>query len=283
MIEVSIFNDEVSKNLDEALSLLSSWGQEWLDLRESIFGQTVIDEISDSEREVLVEKLSKYSFKIGCLGTRKLVVTPGDAGEEFSVIPKLIKTAEAFKVPFIRVCTEKRPESDMELRMKMVKASVDNMKRLSDIAAKHGITLVLENKPSSLTNRGVEMAEFLAMVDHPNLKLVWDAVNSWQGGLYDPDGDYQACKKYIGIVHLKGAMGKADKQDVYERGGIIGEDEFPHDRIVKTLIKDGYDGRITLDLAIGAIKGKERRLERADISKLSLERMKDIIAKAYGK
>jgi len=278
MIEVSIFNDLVSRNFDEALSLLDSWGQKWLDLRENIFGDTVVDDISDKEREIMLAKLKAYKFSIGCLGTRRLVASYGAGEKELQVLERLIKTALAVKTDFIRICNEDRTE-DMKKRAEDARATVPNMRKLCDRAAEFGITLVLENKPASITNRGRELRECADMVGRPNLKVQWDAVNSWQGGFYDVKKDYGYVKNIIGIVHLRGAIGKPEDPMVYNRSGILGEDEFPNREIVEWLLADGYDGRITLDLSIGSIKEyKEKKMGGADISRLSLVRMKEIIA-----
>jgi sugar phosphate isomerase/epimerase len=279
MIEVSIFNDLVSVELDEALSILQSLGQKWVDLRENIFGETVIDDISDEQREILVAKLKPYHFNIGCLGTRRLVASYGPGTKELDVLKSLIKTAIAVRTNVIRVCTEERTE-DLKKRMEDVKATIPNMRKLCDLAAEYNLILALENKPSSITNRGCELREFVEMVNRPNLKVVWDAVNSWQGGLYDIENDYQQIKEIVGIVHLRGAVGKPNQPAVYDRSEIIGEDQFPSNKIVSWLVTDGFKGRITLDLSIGSIpRYQQNQLNRSEIAKLSLERMKEIINK----
>jgi len=277
MIEISIFNDQVSKDLDEALQTLDSWGQKWIDLRESIYADTVIDDISDEQREILTEKLRPYKFNIGCLGTRRLVASTGSGEKEMSVLEGLIKTALVVKTNFIRVCNEERT-GDLKKCEEYARATVPNMRKLCDRAAEYNITVVLENKPSSITNRGCELREFVELVDRPNLKVVWDAVNSWQGGLYDVMNDYKEVKDILGVVHLRGAVGKKDNPKVYSQSELLGEDDFPNKEIVKKLVADGYRGRITLDLSIGSIKRyKDKEMTAAEVSKLSLDRMKKMV------
>jgi sugar phosphate isomerase/epimerase len=283
MIEVSIFNDLISEELDEALLILQSFGQKWIDLRENIFGDTVIDDISDEQREVLVAKLKPYHFNIGCLGTRRLVVSYGSGTKELNVLGNLIKTAMVVQTKFIRVCTEERTE-DLRKRGVDAKATVPNMRKLCDLAAEYDLTLALENKPSSITNRGCELREFVEMVNRPNLKVVWDAVNSWQGGLYDVGNDYQQIKEIVGMVHLRGAVGKPNQPTVYDRSEILGEDQFPSPEIVRRLVADGYNGRITLDLSIGSIpRYQQNQLSRSEIAELSLKRMKEMIIEKIAK
>ena len=284
MIRTSIFNDEVSHELTEALDLMSSWGQDIFDLREFIFGKTVIDDISDTQREELIKILSGYSFDIGCIGTRKLITDPdADKTEMINLLKRLIKTAKAFHTGYIRICNfAPRPEEE-ELRLKMLAPAVPLMKEFADIAAAEGITLVLENKPTSLTNRGSEMAEFLGRVNHPNVKVVWDVVNSWIGGYLNIEKDYENCREFLGFVHLKGAMGKRGDPKIYDRGGLMGQDEVPHGMVVERLVKDGYKGNITLDLAVGSINKEEFNITRQEISRLSLEYTKKLVKEAEDK
>jgi len=281
MIRTSIFNDEVSVNLTEALDLLSSWGQDLVDLREHIFGDTVIDNISDSEREELVKILSRYKFEIGCIGTRKLIVNPdADKAEMVKLLKRIIITAKAVKTGFIRICTFDPRPKDEETRKKMIIPSVPLMREYAEIAAAEGITLLLENKPVSITNKGVEVADFLERVNRPNVKAQWDVVNSWVGGYYNIDKDYADCKKYIWSVHLKGAMGKKEDPKIYDRGGVMGRDDVPHKMVVEKLVKDGFRNNITLDLTIGSIKKEEFNMSMAEISRESLGYAKKLVKEA---
>jgi sugar phosphate isomerase/epimerase len=277
MIEVSIFNDLVSKDLDDALTLLQSWEQKWVDLRENIFGETVIDDIDDEQLAILVAKLKHYQFKIGCLGTRRLVASYGSGEKELKVLQNLIRTAMAVRTDIIRVCTEDRTK-DLRRRAEDVKATVPNMRQLCDLAAEYHLTLALENKPRSITNRGCELREMVEMVNRPNLKVVWDAVNSWQGGLYDVANDYQQIKEIVAIVHLRGAVGQPNQPTVYDHSEVLGDDQFPSSKIISRLVADGYNGRITLDLSTGSIpRFRCSQLSGSEIAQLSLKRMQAMI------
>ena len=284
MIKTSIFNDEVSHNFIEALDLMSSWGQETIDLREHIFGETVIDDMSDAQRDELLNILSRYRFEIGCIGTRKLIADPdAEKNSMITLLKRLIITAKAVRTNYIRICTfAPRPE-DEELRQKMLISAVPLMRELAEISAAEGITLLLENKPSSITNRGSEMADFLSKVNHPAVKAQWDAVNSWIGGYYNFEQDYNNCKDFIGSVHLKGAMGNKANRTLYDRGGVMGRDEVPHNEIVERLVKDGFKGNITLDLSVSSVNREEFSMTNAEICRVSLEYTKELIRETENK
>ena len=263
---------------------MSSWGQETVDLREHIFGETVIDDINDAQRDELLNILSRYRFEIGCIGTRKLIADPdAEKNNMITLLKRLIITAKAVGTNYIRICTfAPRPE-DEYLRRKMLVSAVPLMREFADIAAAEGITLLLENKPSSITNRGSEMAEILTKVNHPAVKAQWDAVNSWIGGFYDFEQDYENCKEFMGSVHLKGAMGSRDNCAVYDRGGVMGRDEVPHNKIIEWLVKDGFKSNITLDLSVSSVNRKEFAMTDADICRESLEYAKAVIREAEKK
>lgn len=281
MIRTSIFNDEVSHNFIEALDLMDSWGQDIFDLREYIFGETVIDNISDAQREDILQILSRYRFDIGCIGTRKLIANPdADKAEIINLLTRLIKTAKAVKTQYIRICNFAPRPKEESLRQQMIALAIPLMKELADITAAEGITLLLENKPTSITNRGSEMADFLGRVNHPNVKAQWDVVNSWIGGYYNIESDYLDCKDFLGSVHFKGAMGKSGAFEIYDRGGVMGQDEVPHQAVVERLVRDGFKNNITLDLAIGSINNEEFDMTRAEISRMSLEYTKKLVKDA---
>jgi len=281
MIKTSIFNDEVSSNLREALNLLDSWGQEIVDLRENIFGNTVIDDINERELSELMVILSGYKFEIGCIGSRKLICDPGMEKNELFLLlnklNKLTKIAKTVKTAYIRICTLAPRPDDEDSRQKMLESAVPLMKELANHAAKEGIILLLENKPTSITNSGREMSDFLYKVNHENIKIQWDAVNSWIGGFKDFEKDYMNCREFIASVHLKGAMGKKDEPEIYDRGGLMGQDDVPHEKIIENLIRDGFKNNITLDLSVVSVDRNEFNLSDAEIAKASLEYTKGVI------
>jgi sugar phosphate isomerase/epimerase len=280
MIAVSIFNDQISENLEEALLSLKQWDYDRVDLRERIFGESVIDMISDQQRVAIVEMLGKYPLTVGCLGTRQLVVSPEGLPYQVKILNQLIKTALAVKTAHIRICTEERT-TDMTARHTRSRATVTNFRALCDLAGEHGITLVLENKPTSITNRGSELCELVAAVGRKNLRVVWDAVNSWQGGFTDVTADYAAIKDILGIVHLRGAIARPDDPLVFGSSEVLGDDTFPNRTIVDRLVQDRFDGQITLDLSLGQIERYQNKaLSGADISRISLERMTTMVREA---
>ena len=266
---------------------MSSWGQDIFDLREHIFGETVIDEINDAQRDELSKILSRYKFDIGCIGTRKLVSDPDlDKKEMIEVLKGAIKTAKAVNTKYIRICNFAPRPKEEDLRLKMLAPAVPLMKEFADIVAAEDITLLLENKPTSLTNKGIELADFLSRVNHPSVKAQWDVVNSWIGGYSWSGGflsikkDYEDCKDFIGSVHFKGAMGKKEDPKTYDRGGVMGQDEVPHKEVTQLLVKDGFKKNITLDLSIGSIKKEECNMTRQEISRVSLEYTKKLVKEA---
>ncbi|MDW7657933.1 MAG: hypothetical protein SCM11_12255, partial [Bacillota bacterium] len=124
MISVSIFNDQISENLEEALIRLKQWDYDRVDLRERILGESVIDMISGQQRDVLVGLLGKYPLTVGCLGTRQLVVRPENLSHQVSILNQLIKTALAVSTTFIRICTEDKGALDMSACQTRSKAAV---------------------------------------------------------------------------------------------------------------------------------------------------------------
>jgi sugar phosphate isomerase/epimerase len=280
MISVSIFNDQISETLEKSLISIKQWGFDRVDLRERIFGDSVIDMINDLQRDLLVELLSTYPLSVGCLGTRRLVVRPEGLPSQINILDQLIKTALAVRTSYIRICTEERT-TDMTARHARSRAAVANFRVLCDLAGEHGITLVLENKPTSITNRGSELSEMVAAVGRKNLQVVWDAVNSWQGGFDDVTADYVAIKDMIGIVHLRGAIATPNDPHVFGSSEVLGDDTFPNRAIVDWLVQDHFAGQITLDLSLGQIERYQNKtLSGADISRISLKRMTTMVREA---
>ncbi|MDW7655913.1 MAG: hypothetical protein SCM11_01930, partial [Bacillota bacterium] len=113
------------------------------------------------------------------------------------------------------------------------------------------------------------------------LRVVWDAVNSWQGGFADITADYAAVKDILGIVHLRGAIARPNDPLVFGSSEVLGDDMFPNRTIVDWLVRDRFCGQITLDLSLGQIERYQNKtLSGAEISRISLERMTTMVREA---
>jgi sugar phosphate isomerase/epimerase len=115
---------------------------------------------------------------------------------------------------------------------------------LAEKAAKHGLTIGLENEHACNISTAADSARVLNAVQHPNLKLVWDPANAYISGESPfPEGYNMLPKDRIAHVHAKDCRldghtplwGPVGTRDVDWKGQIA------------ALERDGYKGWISLE------------------------------------
>jgi sugar phosphate isomerase/epimerase len=126
------------------------------------------------------------------------------------------------------------------------------LRTAGDVAARHGITLVLETHPDLVTNAEVALATMHG-VDHPNVRINFDTANVYY---YNRDVDAVAelrrIAPYVASVHLKDTDGGYEHWHFPALGeGIV---DFPG--IFDVLDASGFDGPCTLE--IEGIEGEEK-------------------------
>jgi len=115
---------------------------------------------------------------------------------------------------------------------------VENLRRYGPIAARHGITLVLEplaRRHCNIVTTVDEGAERVRAAGHPNVLLLADTYHMAEDG--DPPEAIRRAEGLIAHVHCAEGNGRGPL-------GATGEDQRPYFRALKDI---GYDGRISLE------------------------------------
>jgi sugar phosphate isomerase/epimerase len=115
---------------------------------------------------------------------------------------------------------------------------------LADQAKAHNIIIGIENEHACNVGTGAEAAEILKVLDHPNLKLVWDPANAVVGGENAVrDGYSKLPVSRIQHVHAKDCTMDGHKPNWCRIGdGVVGWRQQ-----IDMLVRDGYKGWISLE------------------------------------
>ena len=112
-------------------------------------------------------------------------------------------------------------------------------------AAKHNMTLLLENESECNTATGEEAAATLAAVISPNFQLNWDPGNAAaHGEIAFPDGFRKIPTERIGHMHCKDVVRKAD--GTYEWAA-MGRGIIDYVGQFRALVQAGYRGTMSLE------------------------------------
>lgn len=134
--------------------------------------------------------------------------------------------------------------------------AVEKLKKIGDIAKRHGVTIGLETHPDMGTNGDLHVQTMKA-IDHPNIRVNFDCANiTYYNKNTDAVTELNKCIDYVGTFEIKDHNGEFETWNFPVLGkGIV---DIPG--VLQVLKQHGYRGPITLE--IEGIQGVDRSKEQ---------------------
>ncbi len=158
------------------------------------------------------------------------------------VLRRAIQVALALGAPIIRVFSFWRTTEPERLFGHIVEA----LARAIDLAARHNLTIGLENEYACNLSTGKEVAPVLRTLEAPNFGLVWDPGNSLVAGATPFPDDYSLVPAGR-IVHVHAKDGVRDDAGHRVIWGPLGEGRVGWQEQIRALGRDGYTGAISIE------------------------------------
>jgi sugar phosphate isomerase/epimerase len=254
---IAAITDEFSPDLETAVRSMSEIGMTGAELR-MVFGKNIID-LTDEELESAIAIVRGRGLEIISIASPLLKCTLPDAPDvdarfqqdmfaskqTFADQPRL--TARAFEIALrtgariVRVFSywrTVRPEACFD-------RVVESLRSLADEAARHNLTIGLENEHACNIATGEETARLLAALDHTNLKIVWDPANALVSGEVPyPEGYRKLPPARIVHVHAKDCTIADNHKSTWVE---LGTGDVDWKGQMAALERDGYQGWISLE------------------------------------
>lgn len=254
---LSVFTDEISHDLEHALSVAKQdLGLEHVELRAAWRKNVMAWNARDvKEARGLLEKyrlrvssIAGPLFKVDWPGAPVSPHSPRDRfGADYvyeqqdEVLARGLELARVFGTTLLRCFDFWRLEDQAPYR-----AAIDaRLRAAAAVAARKGVTLVMENEYACNTATGAEAARTVKAVDVPGFSLNWDPGNSaFLAETPFPDGYRAIPPSRIGHVHVKDVARK-------EGGGFqwteVGKGIIDFAGQFRALARDGYRGFVVLE------------------------------------
>ena len=254
--KIGAITDEFSPDLKTALDAMQAIGMTGAELRV-VWGKNIMD-LNDDELNRAKDLLQSMNMQVMSIASPVLkCVLPNapdidtrfqqdifNAKHTFADQPRLadhaLHVAKHFGAKIVRVFSYWRTVQPEACYDQILEA----LQTLSDLAKEHDLIIGLENEHACNIGTAVESAKILGMLDHPNLKLVWDPANALVGGENPyPFGYDQLPKSRIAHIHVK---------DCHMEGhtpiwGPVGTRHVDWKGHLAALQRDGYDGWLNLE------------------------------------
>ncbi len=246
------FADEAASDLDGQIKATKELGWKYIETRKLYDGN--LASITDAQFAEVCEKLKKSKVSFNCFGSgvanwsKPITESPESSYEEMrKAVPRMQKLG----IKMIRMMSfavpKERREEDFAAEV------IKRLKVIVKMAEDGGILCVHEN---CMNWGGLSYQHTLKLMDgikSPSFKLVFDTGNP----IFSDDVRgkppyrkqsawefYNAVRDHVAYIHIKdGKMGANDKADY----SFPGEGDGDVRKILKDLLKNGYDGGISIE------------------------------------
>lgn len=240
MMKLSFITDEATQDLAQAISFAKDHGLDGLELR-SVEGLP-IDQISREKLLSYRKMLDAAGLQVCDLASSFYKCDPAEASGELEKLTRLCDAADILGCDTIRGFAFFARPSGPEITDEILAAFVPAI----EILIRRGKRMLLEADPSVNTPNHAALAALLERLNSPVLGAIYDPGND----IYDPgheipypDG-YRAVFPWIRHIHIKDALLDAQGEP---RCVCIGTGAVDYPRLLQALLRDGYEGWLSLE------------------------------------
>lgn len=241
------FADEISRDLDEQIALLTTLGISHVEFR-SAWGTKVLD-LTDYQLQTAKQKLAAAGISLSSVGSDlgKIMITdPFEAHLERA--RHGVEVAKFFGSPYIRMFSFFIPEGEDPTPYRA--QVMARTRAMVDLAEAGGVTLLHENEKDIFGDTPQRVADLVTTIGSPNYRAIFDPANYVQCGVQPFDEAYPVVRPYTDYIHCKDALRPAGPEDL---GKVVpsGEGDGQFREVLSALRESGYDGFFSLEPHLG--------------------------------
>lgn len=256
--KLGIILDEVTDDLNKALPFFKEFKLEWVEVR-NLWGKYVTEQTISAvkrAREILDQNNIKVSvmatafYKCTLPGTTPQIAGERDAFQQElypyekqeALLDRAIERAKILGTKYLRIFSFWRVSDPRTVFDRVAK----QLEKVAEKAKSAGMVVLLENENTTNVATGREAAEMLRAVKSDGLAMVWDPGNAYAASETPyPDGYSHLDKKRIIHLHLKdGVLDPENKRVTWLP---IGKGKIDFVGQLRALLKDGYQGTLSLE------------------------------------
>lgn len=254
MLEATFINDEVSRDLDEAIAFARAEGLGAIELR--MIGDVNVVELPVPELERIRAKLDAAGLRVAALSTPLFKCPLGgawddddpdpfkaasrDFADHLALIPKVVAAAHLLGTEQLRCFAFLGRGAFADVR----EAIVERLRRAGDalVALDPNLRFCIENEHTTYVRLAEEVAALVRELGDP-FDVLWDPGNAYASGARAPLLGVEAVAGLVTHVHVKDP--RADGDGV--RFVVVGEGAIDYPAQVAAWVAGGYRGYVSLE------------------------------------
>lgn len=246
-------------DFDRALEIHKEWNLKWLDLRDGIYGNWIVNVDVDSARRARAA-VDKSGLQIFCMSTGTFFeeVEKGEAlfrEKHLGNLKHLIELGKIFQPKVMRIIAAQLPsrkpgENAISILEKQHPWVFDVYREGIDRIVDAGLRPTIENEAfRCMLSEPGEIVEFFDRLDRKDsVDFTWDVQNQWATGVFPTLEVYETLKPLIRYYHVKGGKFEGDSKAL--RWNVALEDaDWPVVEITSRVVADGVSPVICINPA----------------------------------
>jgi sugar phosphate isomerase/epimerase len=253
--KLGIITDEITEELEQALDFLLEYSLAYCELRE-LWDKNIMN-LSQEELTRAKQMIQKRSLHVSAIASPvfKYNLPEMPAREEKrdtfranftdqdseDLLRRVFELARLFGTSQVRIFSYWRVD-EPEKAYPCVR---DRLREAAAVAARNGMTLVLENEHACNIGTGKELGRVIREINSPHLRGTWDPANAVMlGEVPYPDG-YGEVRGLFSHMHFKDV--KKDPQTGKLSWAPVGAGCVDYRGQIKALREDKYEGTMSLE------------------------------------
>ncbi len=263
---VAVITDEFTQDFEKICQTTQELDIPALEVRTA--WDTNIVDMSDDQVRELKRLAQKYGRTICGVASPVFKCTHPEGGEidhrfeqdafhaahsfedQPRILARAIEICTMLDAPILRVFSFWRTVEPVKLHNKIIAS----LQLALEAAKPSGVKIGIENEHACNLATGAEAAPVLEALPNPNLGLVWDPANSYVAGAVAFPDDYERVPKGR-ILHVHAKDGVMDLSTDRMQWGDVGAGNVNWIGQMAALVRDGYDGLVSLETHWGGPGG----------------------------
>jgi L-ribulose-5-phosphate 3-epimerase len=271
-LRLSIVTDEISQDLEHALQVCRDLNVHTVELRTVDGSNIVFHDTASLQR--IRSLLQQGNFQVCDIASPFLKcpfwdveadrTVQSDEEEQWRILQRSFELARFFDAPMVRTFSFLRVSDPGAVREKVLQVITEAVRRTEAV----GLRLALENEHACNIATGEETGWLLQCIPLTAFGVIWDPGNAAAlASTPYPDG-YNYVRGRIFHVHLKDA-GRHLEEGKRRRAWVkIGDGIIDYVGQMRALVRDGYDGTLSLETHYAHPDGGLERATRESLAAL---------------
>ena len=271
--ELTMLNSMSGREIEAALDRHMEWGLKTLDLKDQVYGKSIVDLSSDEARR-LAGAMQQRGLSAYCFSTA-LFHEPVALGEAhfrhsaLAALPRTLAVARIVKPTLIRLLDPKGHGRFPDWMIGLYREAGDQI-------AAAGFHTTIENECHDCLFGNVEnIVDFFQRLDRPGtVTFTWDIQNLWSQGTFPSLDVYHALKPWMNYVHFKGGQSESPGCAL-KWAASLADASWPVRAIARQVLRDAISPVWCLNPSHGAHKPG---VDYANVTRSDLAFLRQVIA-----